>query len=84
MPVFLLLVLVSNAFLLNRQIFSMTFSLQIAFYFVALTSLLFPLPQRWKVLGVPLYFCTLNAAAFISVIEVLRGRKYITWETVRS
>ena len=62
----------------------MTFSLQIAFYFVALTSLLFPLPQRWKVLGVPLYFCTLNAAAFISVIEVLRGRKYITWETVRS
>jgi len=56
---------------------------QLIFYGSTLLSLLFPLQRVWKPLGIPLYFCTLNAAAFCSVIEVLRGKKYVVWETVR-
>ncbi len=39
------------------------------------------LPKRrwWKPLGVPLYFCTLNAAA-LGVVELLRGKKYVVWQ----
>jgi cellulose synthase/poly-beta-1,6-N-acetylglucosamine synthase-like glycosyltransferase len=83
-PLFLLTMLLSNAFLLDRPLFRMSFGLQAAFYLLALLSLIFPLHQRWKPLGVPLYFCTLNAAALVSGIEVLRGRKYVVWETVRT
>jgi hypothetical protein len=32
---------------------------------------------------VPLYFCTLNAAALVSIIELFRGRQYAVWQTVR-
>jgi hypothetical protein len=59
------------------------FWLQTAFYVASLLSLLFPLHRRWKILGIPLYFCTVNAAAFKSVLELVRGRKYVVWKTVR-
>ena len=59
------------------------FWLQAAFYAIALVSLILPLHRIWKVLGVPLYFCTINAAAFVSILELCRGRKYVVWQTVR-
>lgn len=57
--------------------------LQVLFYAVAFLPVLTPLDKYWKVLGIPHYFCTLNAAALVSVIELLRGRKYAVWQTVR-
>jgi cellulose synthase/poly-beta-1,6-N-acetylglucosamine synthase-like glycosyltransferase len=57
--------------------------LQLAFYFFALVSAVVPFHRFWKVLGIPLYFCTLNSAALFSVVELLRGRKYVIWETIR-
>ena len=56
---------------------------QAVFYAAAVVSLLVPLHRGSKLLGVPLYFCTLNAAAMLSILELLRGRKYVVWETVR-
>jgi cellulose synthase/poly-beta-1,6-N-acetylglucosamine synthase-like glycosyltransferase len=83
-PFFLLFLLLSNAILWNQAWYGWSLVLQVAFYGFALLTLLVPLHRIWKPLGIPLYFCTLNAAAFGSIVEVVRGRKYVVWETVRS
>jgi len=82
-PFFLILLFASSALLANRSAIRCLFLLQALFYVFGLLSVLVPLHRRWKPLGVPLYFCTLNAAALFSVIELFRGRKYVVWETVR-
>jgi cellulose synthase/poly-beta-1,6-N-acetylglucosamine synthase-like glycosyltransferase len=83
-PFFLLLLFTANAVLWSHSSYGMLFALQVAFYGFALLTLLVPLHRMWKPLGIPLYFCTLNAAALRSIIEVIRGRNYVVWETVRS
>jgi cellulose synthase/poly-beta-1,6-N-acetylglucosamine synthase-like glycosyltransferase len=83
-PVFLLTLLAANTMLWERPGYQFFLVMQIAFYAVALVSLLVPLQRVWKPAGIPLYFCTLNAAAFLSLIEVARGKKYVVWETVRT
>ncbi len=82
-PFFLILLFASSALLANRSAIRCLFLLQALFYVFGLLSVLVPLHRQWKPLGVPLYFCTLNAAALFSVIELFRGRKYVVWETVR-
>jgi cellulose synthase/poly-beta-1,6-N-acetylglucosamine synthase-like glycosyltransferase len=86
-PFFLLLIFASNlaiVFLNPRSFYLFPLLLQTAFYSWALLSMAVPLRRWGKVLGVPLYFCILNGAALCSLIEVVRGRKYVTWETVRA
>lgn len=83
-PFFLLALFSSNLFLYDHPTYGLTLGFQLAFYAFALLTLLVPLHRVWKPLGVPLYFCTLNAAALRSVLEILRGRKYVVWETARS
>jgi cellulose synthase/poly-beta-1,6-N-acetylglucosamine synthase-like glycosyltransferase len=82
-PVFLLVLLGSNVALRHEHYFRFLLLAQAAFYLLALTQIIVPLHRRWKLLGVPLYFCTLNAAALFSTIELLRGRKYVVWQPVR-
>jgi len=82
-PFYLLGLLAGNILLLDIPFFQGIFGLQAAFYLFALMALVIPLHRAWKILGIPLYFCTINIAAFVSVIELLRGRKYVVWETVR-
>lgn len=82
-PVFMLLALVSSGLLVSYPLYRYLFIAQAAFYLVALLSIFVPMHKNVKVLGIPLYFCTLNAAAFLSLIEVARGRKYVVWQTVR-
>ena len=83
-PLFLLILLAASGALWNEPIYRALFVGQIAFYAFVLLTLMVPLHRLWKPLGIPLYFCTLNAAALCSVVEVLRGRKYTVWQTVRS
>ncbi len=83
-PFFLLLVLASNVFLAETPFYWPLLLAQAVFYALTCVSLFIPLQRVWKPLGIPLYFCTLNAAAFLSVLEVLRGKKYVVWETVRT
>ncbi len=83
-PFFLLALLCSNLFLLQLPFFRLFFLVQVGFYLISMLSLFVPVQRVWKPLGIPLYFCTLNAAAFCSVLEVLRGKKYVIWETVRT
>ena len=82
---FLLLVLFASSLLLwNMPGYRQFLMAQAAFYAFATLSWLLALHKHWKLLGIPLYFCVLNAAAMCSVVEVLRGKKYTVWETVRT
>jgi len=83
-PFFLLALLGSNLFLSQNLFYRLFLPAQGLFYALTLFGLLFPIQRLWKPLGIPLYFCTLNAAAFLSVIEVIRGKRYVVWETVRT
>jgi hypothetical protein len=82
-PFSLILLLASNALLVQRPGFRLVFVLQVAFYLVGLVSMLLPVHRQWTPLGLPLYFCTLHVAALVSVISLLRGNRYVVWETVR-
>jgi cellulose synthase/poly-beta-1,6-N-acetylglucosamine synthase-like glycosyltransferase len=83
-PLFLILLLIASGALWSRVFYRDLFVLQCVFYGFVLLTLIVPLHRIWKPLGIPLYFCTVNAAAFCSLLEVARGRKYVVWETVRS
>jgi len=82
-PVFLLGSLVFSVLAGGAQWAHTLLALQLAFYAAALLAVFVPVHRSWKALGIPLYFCTLNAAALVSVLELYRGRKYVVWETVR-
>jgi cellulose synthase/poly-beta-1,6-N-acetylglucosamine synthase-like glycosyltransferase len=83
-PLFLMVLLFSNAILAAEPgVFRLLFYAQVAFYLSALLSAWIPVGRSWKLLTVPLYFCTLNAAALVSFFELFRGRNYVVWETVR-
>ena len=81
---FLILLFLSNAALASRPLYFELFTLQILFYLLALLSRIVPVHRHMKLLGIPLYFCTVNIAALFSIFEVFRGRKYTVWETVRN
>jgi cellulose synthase/poly-beta-1,6-N-acetylglucosamine synthase-like glycosyltransferase len=83
-PFFLLFLFAGNAILWSHPIYRLSLALQFAFYGFVLLTLLLPLHRLWKPIGIPLYFCTLNAAALCSVLEIVRGRKYVIWQTVRN
>jgi len=83
-PLFLVAIFVSNLFLLDSPVFRTLMAAQLAFYAAALLNMMLPLHRAWKPMGIPLFFCTLNAAALFSMIELSRGKKYVTWQTVRA
>jgi hypothetical protein len=82
-PFYLLGLLLMSGLLANHPFFRLVFVLQALFYLSALLALVVPLHKISKILGVPLYFCTLNVAALVSLVELIRGRRYVVWETVR-
>jgi len=83
-PLFLIVLLAANLALLEIPFYRAILALQLFFYVAAILNMLLPLHRQWKPLGIPLFFCTLNAAALVSMVEICRGRKYVTWQTVRA
>jgi cellulose synthase/poly-beta-1,6-N-acetylglucosamine synthase-like glycosyltransferase len=83
-PLFLIALFAANLALIDSRFYRFTLAVQIFFYAAALLNMLLPLHRQWKPLGIPLFFCTLNAAALVSMLEICRGRKYVTWQTVRA
>jgi cellulose synthase/poly-beta-1,6-N-acetylglucosamine synthase-like glycosyltransferase len=83
-PLFLIALFTANLALIDFRVYRFTLAVQLFFYAAALLNILLPLHRRWKPLGIPLFFCTLNAAALVSMLEICRGRKYVTWQTVRA
>jgi len=82
-PFSLILLFACNALLVQRLGFRLVFLLQLAFYLIGLVSMLLPMHRQWTPLSIPLYFCTLHVAALVSVISLMRGNRFVVWETVR-
>ena len=82
-PLFLMMVFIGSGVLWHQPTYRALFLSQCAFYAFGLLTLIFPLHRLWRPLGIPLYFCTVNAAAFCSLLEAARGRKHVVWEPVR-
>ena len=83
-PLFLIALFAGNLMLLDSPFHKATLAAQLLFYAAAIVNMLVPMHRGWKPLGIPLFFCTLNAAALVSMVEICRGRKYVTWQTVRA
>lgn len=85
-PVFAVVALLANAALLGENVFyNVTFALQLAFYSIALLAFLLEGRVRFpKLLGVPLYFVTVNLASVSAMRRVFKGIRATTWETVRA
>ncbi|NMC75197.1 MAG: glycosyltransferase family 2 protein, partial [Geobacteraceae bacterium] len=83
-PFFLIVVLVSNAFLLGHWFYNLAFCLQLSFYLTALAGLVADrIDRKCRLFAIPLYFCVVNAASMIAFWKTLKGQKMVTWETVR-
>lgn len=69
MPVLLILLLVSNMFVLDHSLLMFFFLLQLFFYLTALMGYLF----KFKVLYFPLYYVIMNFAALSGLYKYVRG-----------
>ncbi|MBI3770654.1 MAG: glycosyltransferase family 2 protein [Deltaproteobacteria bacterium] len=81
-PIFLLIALAANAFLLHRAAFRWLFVAQLGLY--ALGGVAYALEERnvhVPGLTIPLYFCVVNVAPLLALRALLRGERAITWET---
>jgi len=83
-PLFAVVAFIANATLIGRPFYNITFALQVAFYGAALLAYLLEGRARFpKLLGVPLYFVTVNFASLVAMRRVFKGIRATTWETVR-
>ena len=82
-PVLLLGILAASMALAGETVYRQFLVVQLVFYGYALLSLAVPLHLLWRPLGLPLYFCISNVAVFASIFEILRGREFVVWDTVR-
>ncbi len=82
-PVWLCVLLVTSACLSMFPFYAWIFCLQLCFYGFVCLSTKWPLYRRWRLLGLPVFFVTVNAAMLVGLWEWLRGQSYVVWETDR-
>jgi cellulose synthase/poly-beta-1,6-N-acetylglucosamine synthase-like glycosyltransferase len=84
-PVFLFALLAANLGLLgSSRFYDVTAALQLAFYAIALLGFLAErMHITFKLVTIPLYLVTVNAAAVVAMYDLWRGQKAVTWEPVR-
>jgi cellulose synthase/poly-beta-1,6-N-acetylglucosamine synthase-like glycosyltransferase len=84
-PVFLIILFLSNLFLLDTAFYLSTFIVQVAFYFTAFIAYVFA--QKGLKLGllfyVPLYFCLMVCSATVGLKRLLSGETGQMWQTRR-
>ena len=85
-PVFLVVAFVSNATLLAKgTVFRVAMALQIAFYVLAIAGYACRRrPTMPTLLSVPYYFCLVNVASVLGILDAFRGKTYTTWSTARA
>jgi cellulose synthase/poly-beta-1,6-N-acetylglucosamine synthase-like glycosyltransferase len=84
-PVFLIVLFLSNLFLLETTFYLSTFAVQVGFYFTAFIAYVFA--QKGLKLGlpfyVPLYFCLMVCSATVGLKRLLSGESGQMWRTRR-
>ena len=80
-PLFLILVFISNIFLLHLKLYVVFFMIQLIFYIMALLGYVFYIKdKKSKIYYLPFYFCLLNMAALYGLIQFLLRVQTKTWE----
>jgi cellulose synthase/poly-beta-1,6-N-acetylglucosamine synthase-like glycosyltransferase len=80
-PIALVLLFVSNLFLLAAPFFKVTLVLQILFYLSAFIGFLFQKENiKIKVFFIPYYFVIMNYAVFRGFFRFVSGRQTVLWE----
>jgi cellulose synthase/poly-beta-1,6-N-acetylglucosamine synthase-like glycosyltransferase len=84
-PLFLLLIFVSNAVLFPVSlVFDLLFLAQVAFYLLAFVGWAFEKAGvRVGVLAIPHYFVLANLASVFGFYKFLRGERFAAWEPIR-
>jgi len=84
-PIFLILLLVSNLFLLGNYFYWFAFASQAAFYATALIAFVIARRKSRLIfpLYVPLYFCVMACSALIGLIKLTAGETGQIWSTRR-
>jgi cellulose synthase/poly-beta-1,6-N-acetylglucosamine synthase-like glycosyltransferase len=82
-PLFLLLLFTGSLCLVSKPVFLVFLCIQVLFYGLALASLAVPGLRRSRLLSLPLYFCTINTAFLLGILNAVRGRQFSTWQPVR-
>lgn len=84
-PIFAIIVFISNAFLVRDSGFYMfMFLLQMIFYGFAFTGFIMERKGVHKaIFYLPLYFCIVNLASLISIFKVINKQNIVTWQTNR-
>jgi cellulose synthase/poly-beta-1,6-N-acetylglucosamine synthase-like glycosyltransferase len=82
----LMLFLVSPFLWKNGLFYQLATTGQVVFYICGLLGLLLDGTRfrRMKLLTIPFYFCMVNAASFVAIISVLRGRQIKHWAPQRA
>lgn len=81
-PLFLILLLVSTAFLSRgRDLFLIMLLVQVLFYLLAFTGFAARRSAlgRSRIFSVPYYFCLVNVAALVGILSIARGRRVRVW-----
>lgn len=80
-PMLMALVLISNAFLLDRPVFRALFIAQVAFYLAALVGRSFSKQKHIvaKLLRIPYWFVGSNAALMVGFYKCVTGRQQAAW-----
>ncbi len=82
----LLILFLVSPFLWNANLFyQLATIVQVVFYSCAILGYLLDETRfrQMKILTIPLYFCMVNAAALVAIINVLRGHQIKQWEPHR-
>lgn len=80
-PLFLILIFIFNFFLLDSLIYQWIFAIQVSFYVVAFIGyILQKRGSKIKVFYIPFYFCLINLASLIGLVQVLGGKQKGIWE----
>ncbi len=85
-PFMLILLFISNLFLLSEgPLYLLALVLQLAFYGLAVVGFINrDNDSQPAVLHVPYYFCLVNYAGAMGLIEGFLGKSYVTWTTART
>jgi cellulose synthase/poly-beta-1,6-N-acetylglucosamine synthase-like glycosyltransferase len=85
-PLMLLGILVTNLLLLGRApIYTVMLVAQVVFYLLALVGHALRSRQQMPAfVSVPYYFCLVNVASALGILDAYRGRTYATWSTARA
>ena len=84
-PVFLLVIFVSNLFMLASAFYQFTLILQVAFYITALVAFLVA-ERGYRLISpfyIPLYFCVLALSAMSGLTRLISGESGQIWSTRR-